>query len=89
MTPAQIHHARIMIEGGCSIEDAAATLGLRLHDAIYAVAPSLKANPKQQKRVQKLLLGTRLSRPILSADHRCNGTWAVVSFTSDAARPAA
>lgn len=63
MTPQQVHHARIMIECGCSIEDVAATLGLRLTDAIYAVAPSLKANPTEQRRVQRILRSLRIPPP--------------------------
>lgn len=63
MTPIQIHHARIMVEGGCTIEDVCVTLGLALRETIYAVAPALKANPQELKRVRGLLLGMRLPVP--------------------------
>lgn len=55
------HHARIMIEGGCSIEDVCVTLGMGLHEAIYAVAPSLKANPEEQKRIRRMAASMKLS----------------------------
>lgn len=60
MTPQQVHYARIMIEGGCSIEDVAVTFGLRFLEAIHTVAPSLKANPAEQERVRRILQRMRL-----------------------------
>lgn len=66
MTPRQIHHAQIMIECGCAIEDVAVTMRVRLHDAIYAVAPSLKANPVERERVKKMLRAMRLAPPSTS-----------------------
>lgn len=64
MTRQQRHHARIMIECGCSIEDVAVTMGAKLADTIYAIAESLHANPTEQKRVQKMLRSMKLSPPI-------------------------
>ena len=70
MTPRQIHHAQIMIECGCSIEDVAVTMRVRLHDAIYAVAPALKSNPAERKRVQKIAKSLRLEPPVIPVLHR-------------------
>lgn len=57
------HHARIMIEGGCTIEDVCVTLGMTFNEALHAVAPSLKANPEELKRVRRLVTGMRLPFP--------------------------
>lgn len=73
MTPRQIHHAQIMIECGCTIEDVAVTMRVRLHDAIYAVAPALKANPAERKRVQKILKSLRLEPPVIPVVHKGRG----------------
>lgn len=73
MTPQQIHHARIMIEGGCSIEDVTVTLGIRLIEAMYAVAPSIKTNPKEQKRVRRILHGMKMPPAIFHVVHRGRG----------------
>ena len=69
MTPVQIHHARIMIECGCSVEDVAVTLGLRFTDAVYAVAPALKANPAELKRIRRLVAGMKIPTPVFPAIH--------------------
>jgi len=63
MTPTTIHHARIMIEGGCTIEDVCVTLGLKFTDAVYAVAGSLKANPEENRKVRKILTGMKMPVP--------------------------
>lgn len=55
MTPTQLHHARIMIECGCTIEDVTVSLRLSIPQAILAVAPSLHANSREQARVRKML----------------------------------
>lgn len=70
MTPRQIHYAQIMIECGCSIEDVAVTMRVKLHDAIYAVAPALKANPAERKRVQKMVKSYRLDPSVIPAVHK-------------------
>ncbi len=70
MTPQQVHHARIMIECGCTIEDVAVTLGLKLYEAIYGVASSLKANPQEQARVRKIAAAMRLPAPAIHKEHR-------------------
>ena len=88
MTRQQSHYARIMIEGGCSIEDVAVTFGVRLHEAIYAVAPSLAANPREQKRVQRILRSMKLAPPI-PAIHRRAGRQDLVESAHDVARIAA
>lgn len=67
MTETQAHHARIMIEGGCSIEDVAVTLGLTLREAIHAAAPALKANPIEQARVQRVVKHLRLPQLRIAA----------------------
>ena len=54
-------YARIMIECGCCIEDVALAFGWTLADAIHTVAPALKANPQEAKRVRRLLSGLRLN----------------------------
>lgn len=73
MTPEKTHHARIMVEYGCTIEDVAVTLRVRLHDAVYAVAPSLKANPSERKKVQKMLLSMKMEAPVIPAAQRGRG----------------
>ena len=70
MTPQQIHHACIMIECGCSIEDVAVTMRVQLHDAIYAVAPALKSNPEERRRVNKMLTRAKLPVPVIPTLHR-------------------
>jgi len=55
------HHARIMIEGGCSIEDVAVTFGFRLSAAINAISPALKVNRREQQRVQRILCRLQLA----------------------------
>ena len=70
MTDRKTHFARIMIECGCSIEDVCATLGMRLHDAIYAVAPALKANPDEQKRVRRMAASMKLPVPVIHRHER-------------------
>lgn len=70
----QTHFARVMIEGGCTIEDVCATLGMRLHEAIYAVAPSLKANPDEQKRVRKMAASMKLPGAGIPAIHSREGS---------------
>ena len=75
MNDKQVHHARIMMECGCTLEDIAVTLGLKLHDAIYAVAPSLKANPEEQKRVRRIAAAMKIRPPAKEAPviHRGRG----------------
>lgn len=63
MSPVKVHHARIMIEGGCTIEDVCVTLGLKFTDAMYAVAGSLKANPEENRKVRKILTGMKMPVP--------------------------
>jgi len=70
VTPQQIHHARIMVECGCTIEDAAVTLGLKLYDAIYAAAPSLNCNPQEHARVRRIAAAMRLPIPAIHKEHR-------------------
>lgn len=72
-TATQIHHARIMVECGCTIEDVSVTLGMRLYDTIYVVAPSLKANPEEQKRVRRIVAASRLPPPDIPVIHRGRG----------------
>ena len=88
MTRQQANHARIMFECGCSIEDVAITLRVTLDVAIYAVAPSLAANPREQKRVQRILRSMKLSPPI-PAIHRRTVWPDLVESVHDDARIAA
>jgi hypothetical protein len=88
LTPTQIHHARIMVECGCSIEDVAVTLRVRLHEAIYAVAPSLKANAKEAKRVRTMLQNMKLP-PAIPVIHRRTEPLHIVNLDADDARNAA
>jgi len=62
VTPQQVRHARIMVECGCTIEDAAVTLRLSFVQAVHAVAPSLHANPAEKKRVRKMLAAGTIAR---------------------------
>lgn len=66
----KIHHARIMCEGGCQIEDIAATLGILLHEAILAISPSLKSNFRERKRVQKIVSKYRLATHVIHKRNR-------------------
>ena len=84
MTRQQAHHARIMFECGCSIEDVAITLRVTLDVAIYAVAPSLAANPREQKRVQRILRSMKLSPPIPVIHRRATRPDLVESVHDDA-----
>ena len=59
------HYARIMCEGGCSVEDIAVTLGMLLHEAVLAIAPSLKCNHKERRRVAHLAVKLRLNTPAI------------------------
>ena len=70
MTPTKRHHARIMIECGCSIEDVCVSLGLGLIDAIYAVAPALDHNPDLRKRVRYMLGERGLPQPNIPVIHK-------------------
>ena len=49
MTPIQTHHARIMIECGCSVQDVAITFRISIGEALYVVAPALKNNKEAAK----------------------------------------
>ncbi len=69
MTPLQAHHARIMVECGCSVEDVAITFGLRFTEAVYAVAPALKSNPDELKRIRRVVTGMKISPPAFPAIH--------------------
>lgn len=70
MTPTQRHHARIMIECGCSIEDVCVSLHIGLVDAIYAVAPALDHNPALRKRVRYMLSERGLPQPNIPVIHK-------------------
>lgn len=59
-----------MVECGCTVEDAAVTLGLRFTDAVYAVAPALKANPDELKRIRRLVAGMKIPTPFFPAIHK-------------------
>jgi hypothetical protein len=67
MTETQAQHARIMIECGCTIEDVCVSLGMTLNEAIHAVAPSLKANPIERDRVQRVVRSIRLPHSRIAA----------------------
>lgn len=66
----KIHHARIMCEGGCQIEDIAVTLGMLLHEVILGIAPSLKSNPQERKRVRKIVTKHRLGTHVIHKRNR-------------------
>lgn len=66
----KIHHARIMCEGGCQVEDIAVTLGMLLHEVILAIAPSLKSNPQERKRVRKIVTKHRLGTHVIHKRNR-------------------
>jgi len=70
VTRQQRHHARIMIECGCSIEDVCVSLRLGLIEAIYAVAPALDHNPALRKRVRYMLGERGLPVPEIPVIHR-------------------
>lgn len=44
-----IHHANIMVECGCSVEDVAVTFRVTIDAALYFVAPALKNNKAAMK----------------------------------------
>jgi hypothetical protein len=67
MTVTQAHHARIMIECGCTIEDVCVSLGMTLNEAIHAAAPALKANPVERDRVQRVVRSIRLPHSRIAA----------------------
>lgn len=69
MSPVKVHHARIMVECGCAVEDVAVTLGLRFTEALYAVAPALKANAEELKRVRRIVAGMKIPPPAFPAIH--------------------
>lgn len=48
-------HARIMIEGGCRIEEVALSFGWTIADTLQTVAPALKANLEEAKRVRRII----------------------------------
>lgn len=58
-------YARIMIEGGCSVEDVAMTLGMTFKAALYAVAPALKCNDRARRRARQFLASMKASPDIL------------------------
>ena len=49
MTRQQAHHARIMVECGCSVQDVAITFRISIGEALYVVAPALKNNREAAK----------------------------------------
>ena len=49
MNERQVHHARIMIECGCSVHDVAITFRISIGEALYVVAPALKNNKEAAK----------------------------------------
>lgn len=77
----QTHYARLMVENGCTIEDVCATLGMRLHEAIYAVAPALKANPDEQKRVRRMAASMKLPGASIHTVHSREGSVDVPTAT--------
>lgn len=68
MTPQQTQHARIMVEGGCTLEDVAITFNTGLHDVARAVAPSLKANAEARARARCLLRKRLTFSPSIAAN---------------------
>lgn len=89
MNDQKIHHARIMIECGCALEDVAVTLGMKLDDAIYAVAPSLHANPTEQKRVRQIAAGRKINAAPIPVIHRAEDSGDIVYLRPVRARAAA
>lgn len=61
----KIHHARIMCEGGCQVEDIALTLGMLLHEVVLAVGPALKCNARERARVQKIVAKYRIKTHVI------------------------
>lgn len=51
----QERFARIMIEGGCRIEEVALLFGWTIADTLQTIAPALKANPEEAKRVRRII----------------------------------
>ena len=70
MTPEDERHARIMVEGGCSLEEVALVFGWTLDDTLLTVAPALKVNPGAATTARKLLKNIRRRVSAIPVIHR-------------------
>lgn len=65
-------YARLMVECGCCIEEVAIVFGWSIADTVHTIAPALKANPVEAKRVRRLLSQQLTTRQETPAIHRAN-----------------
>lgn len=54
-TVEQRHHARIMAEGGCTIEDIALTLGISTWDVAAAAGDALAKHKQGRRDIAKMI----------------------------------
>lgn len=65
-------YARLMVECGCCIEEVAIVFGWSIADTVHTIAPALKANPVEAKRVRRLLSRHLAEAKETPAIHRAN-----------------